>query len=871
MGDEEYERFEITDYDLENEFNPNRFRKKQSKQQAIYGIWADDSDKDDDDDEDNSSGRNRKGRRRMGLGGGSSGGRSKDYTAPVSFVAGGIQQAGKKNKSKKSADDDERNSDDAENPITDEEDELNSHPGFGAGQRPTLMDAESPHTSEDSEEEEQERRMPPPSKASGFKQQQTGHLKVGAWEQHTRGIGAKLLLQMGYKPGMGLGKDLQGISQPVEAHVRKGRGAIGAYGPETAASVGGKGHVPKIDEDVREAKEFKEKLNKWKKSGTECRSDKNSKRYYYKSVEEVLEKGKSSNFIIGDKISKKLGNVPVIDMTGPEKRVLSGYHAIGQTKVVDEDLYDSVVQETQPKKSTATFALPELMHNLSLIVNMCEQDIITLDTAQNNASERCTALEQEKKQLEEIVSLERNHINTLDHVLSMVDELTAGGEDLRLSRAEEIFLELQQNYAAEYKQFGLDDLAAGVIAPLLKQHLADWKPLESPTQYVDVIKKWRTILEVHNEDTTEKRSNIFDPYSSLIWAGVIPSFRSCAEFWDPKQHQSMAALLDCWAPLFPSWILDSVLEQLVLPRLSAGVKQWDPLTDTVPIHIWILPWNAILGHKMEEFIYPTIREKLGNALRAWLPQDRSARAMLTPWKGAFDEHQMQLFLLTHIIPKLQMVLNEFIINPLQQDLEPWNQVYEWHELIPPGQMAQLLDKFFFPKWMQVLVMWLNQSPDYVEISRWYSGWKSMFSEDLLREASIKEHLRRALEMMHRATDQVPHIPGQATNQPNMATNTPPPPQPPPPPSILLNMDMSSAAAPVQLEFKELVSRKCAERGILFAPLPGRRELGKQVYRVGKLYCYIDRNVCMITDSSFKNWIPTPLQPMLERAVTGILN
>lgn len=60
---------------------------------------------------------------------------------------------------------------------------------------------------------------------------------VGHWEKHTKGIGAKLLLQMGFQPGKGLGKDLQGISAPVEAHVRKGRGAIGAYGPEKAAKV----------------------------------------------------------------------------------------------------------------------------------------------------------------------------------------------------------------------------------------------------------------------------------------------------------------------------------------------------------------------------------------------------------------------------------------------------------------------------------------------------------------------------------------------------------------------------------------------------------------------------------------------------------
>jgi len=37
MSDNEYERFEITDYDLDNEFNINRPRGRQSRHQQIYG------------------------------------------------------------------------------------------------------------------------------------------------------------------------------------------------------------------------------------------------------------------------------------------------------------------------------------------------------------------------------------------------------------------------------------------------------------------------------------------------------------------------------------------------------------------------------------------------------------------------------------------------------------------------------------------------------------------------------------------------------------------------------------------------------------------------------------------------------------------
>lgn len=57
--------------------------------------------------------------------------------------------------------------------------------------------------------------------------------EIGNWEKHTKGIGMKLMQKMGWEKGKGLGKDLSGRAIPVEASVRKGKGAIGAHGPES--------------------------------------------------------------------------------------------------------------------------------------------------------------------------------------------------------------------------------------------------------------------------------------------------------------------------------------------------------------------------------------------------------------------------------------------------------------------------------------------------------------------------------------------------------------------------------------------------------------------------------------------------------------
>ena len=79
---------------------------------------------------------------------------------------------------------------------------------------------------------------------------------------HSYGI----LFQMGHVPGRGLGKNLQGISAPVEAFKRKGKAALGFYGTErTEQSL--KDYPSKPDSEEEEEMEFRSQLHQWRRMG----------------------------------------------------------------------------------------------------------------------------------------------------------------------------------------------------------------------------------------------------------------------------------------------------------------------------------------------------------------------------------------------------------------------------------------------------------------------------------------------------------------------------------------------------------------------------------------------------------------------------
>ena len=119
---------------------------------------------------------------------------------------------------------------------------------------------------------------------------------------------------------------------------------------------------------------------------------------------------------------------------------------------------------------------------------------------------------------------------------------------------------------------------------------------------------------------------------------------------------------------------------------------------------------------------------------------RSAKLILLPWKDVFTRGSMQAFLVKNIVPKLETAIAGLVINPHNQDLALWRSSMEWEDMVSPPQLAEILAKHFFPRWLQVLAAWLNSTPNYEEVTGWYQGWKSVLPASVVGLPGVSDCL-----------------------------------------------------------------------------------------------------------------------------------
>ena len=78
----------------------------------------------------------------------------------------------------------------------------------------------------------------------------------------------------------------------------------------------------------------------------------------------------------------------------------------------------------------------------------------------------------------------------------------------------------------------------------------------------------------------------------------------------------------------------------------------------------------------------------------------------------------------------------------RRDAEPFQWVMLWTNLLPTPVMAGLWANEFFPRWLQVLHVWLSHQPNYDEVTRWYQSWKAAFPPGLVAHPAITMQFNR---------------------------------------------------------------------------------------------------------------------------------
>lgn len=814
-------------------YKKRRERPVQTKDDVLYGVFASgDSDSDYD-----GLGSSRKRRKDKDLY------KKSDFSKPVNFVSTGKvmpnQEIDQNTK--------------VENRTDEEDDHIPSGIGFASTSSKNNKSEENGGVKGDDDEEflasafgkrlregvllrrEREKEKTMLSKRSskfGKREQESGD--IGTFEKHTKGIGSKIMEKMGYKGG-GLGRNRQGLVAPIETKLRPKTMGMGFNDYKEANSIAQKSEEKALPH-ATQPPELHLKEKSWSKQAR-------AKKMVYRTVEELLAKKQEQSLEVVQK---------VFDMRGPQVRVLTNLENLNaEEKARENDI-----------------PMPELQHNIRLIVDLVEVDVQKVDWDLRNERETVFTLQKEKEKLKLDASFQKKQLDNMEHISNVLEQLEEQSSmgTMTLDSLAKLFLDLQRLYVEEYKLCNLSSIACAYAVPMFIRVFQGWDPLQNPTHGRELVSQWKNLLE--SEDYL-----FFDtstPYSQLIMEVVFPAVRiSGTNTWQARDPEPMLRFLESWENILPSLVLKTILDNIVMPKISAAVDSWDPRRETIPIHSWVHPWLPLLGQRLEA-CYHTIRDRLESVLHAWHPSDMSAYYILSPWKTVFDAASWEKLMVRHIVPKLLTVMHEFQVNPANQKLDQFYWVRTWVSILPINHTVHLMD-IFFNKWQEVLYHWLCSSPNFEEISKWFLGWKELIPPELHANERIRQRINHGLEMISQAIEGMESVqPGLKENISYMRASeqrqfekTAAKAQERASGTLGSGSQVPGSGTGSEMSLKEIIEVHAQLNGLLFKPKPGRMQDGHQIYGFGNISIIVDSLNQKIFAQVDEKWTSVSLDLLLE--------
>ncbi|GAA6011278.1 hypothetical protein JCM10207_008285 [Rhodosporidiobolus poonsookiae] len=727
-------------------------------------------------------------------------------------------------------------------------------------------------------------------------------------------IGMRMLEKMGWSSGTGLGKERQGIITPVgegqklrkkNEGIRQGERSKGAL-EEEARRRGPAAGTDDAGDSATRAAAADEKRAKHASAWQSAKPKKEKKkRTEYKTYDEIVAESGGEAYQPQQEL--------LVDLTG---------------QALPSQSLSTLPTSLHGAGSADPTRLPELRHNLTLLTTTFSSSLRALAREGAGVAQRRAYLAKEEARVRAAVEEQERKVHRLEGVMKLVERVREqerqAGEVLRameggaaeggvdplevLNGFEELFDALLGEYAAEYEQMRLDEVVVAALTPILRRLWTTWDPLSRPTYTVPALKRFRKHFLIDRDLTgvsgdaallapsadpyeeEERRARLrkvqmersMTPYEAMLWQVWVPKIRSAINnVWSPTDPEPAVALYTAWAPLLPRFLQDNVLDQLILPKVTAAIGEWTASAQKrggPSLHALVFPWLDLAGERMEGVMDEAKRKVRSWIKSSWKPREGVPQG-LEVWKEAFSRTDWDTLLLKHVLPSLGSLLrSSFTVNPRQQDLAPLDAVLAWKGLLRGSMLSQVLEAEFFPKWGEALYLWLTAEPNLEQVAEWYSWWKSYFPEDVVALSGVARGFRKGLDLMNQAMAlgedakyrlkkpdfSAKHAPSSSASTP-LPSATPTPRRPTAP---------SAPAEPADFSFRTVVEEVAAASNLVFLPTGKVTAKGQQLFRVsqsiegrGGVTVYLEDDVVWIAEKGGE-YSPVSVEGMVSRALGG---
>lgn len=144
--------------------------------------------------------------------------------------------------------------------------------------------------------------------------------------------------------------------------------------------------------------------------------------------------------------------------------------------------------------------LPELLHNVELLADQAESDILHIDRQMQHERNRVVNLQHEREMLRKTLDKERQELERVASVKGLLSKLTErsqpnSSEPLSLDECAASFHRLQTEFRHEYVVYGLGRLAVPVVFPLIKEAIIGWQAhSSSDVSCLNILHQWKELL-----------------------------------------------------------------------------------------------------------------------------------------------------------------------------------------------------------------------------------------------------------------------------------------------------------------------------------------------------------------------------------------